>query len=102
MTGDLKVGSSGTRVQQLQRGLASIGFDNNEKDGRFGKETEVAVRLFQRVAALPITGVADEKMLQALNEMLSGRLRPSVSDPRLRRSGNDVESIQPRKGASHG
>ena len=55
------------RVQQLQRELATQGFDPGPDDGRYGPHTTEAVKRFQRAHSLPDDGVADHTTLQALH-----------------------------------
>lgn len=59
-TGDaviLKLGSKGSEVEALQRGLVSIGLLKGSVDGDFGPKTESALKKFQRAASLLPDGV---------------------------------------------
>ncbi len=62
----LKLGSSGVAVAELQERLntwlvqAKVARTPLAVTGYFGKQTEAAVRSFQRARALPVTGVVDE------------------------------------------
>ena len=74
--GPLKRGSRGNDVQQLEAALKSLGYDlvgkNDKKDysgdGRYGTLTEAAVKDFQKKQGLKVTGVVDEKTLEALRK----------------------------------
>lgn len=61
---DLTVGSTGTKVRQMQEQLAAISrsypaIPTVSADGVFGERTKEAVEVFQKVFDLPVTGVVD-------------------------------------------
>lgn len=61
---NLSVGSTGTKVRQMQEQLDVISrsfpaIPRVTADGIFGAETQAAVRAFQRVFDIPVTGVVD-------------------------------------------
>ena len=57
--------NSGT-VVAAQRELAKLGYYHGSIDGVVGPETEKAVRWFQSVDKIPVTGQLDDQTLQAL------------------------------------
>ncbi|GIW72574.1 MAG: hypothetical protein KatS3mg102_2116 [Planctomycetota bacterium] len=64
-------------VEAVQRLLASLGYDPQGVDGRFGRGTERAVAAFQRAQGLTPTGVVDAETLARLDEALQlGAVRP--------------------------
>lgn len=65
---ELKNGSVGPDVKQMQQALKELGwtFPKYGVDGEFGSETESNVKGFQRVASLPVTGVFDKATYEAL------------------------------------
>ncbi|MEX2604524.1 MAG: peptidoglycan-binding domain-containing protein [Gracilimonas sp.] len=65
----LKKGDSGQQVLRLQAALQRMGIALPQYgiDGKFGPETEAAVRQAQRRFSLPATGVANQVLLQRLN-----------------------------------
>ncbi|MBT9311635.1 peptidoglycan-binding domain-containing protein [Leptothoe kymatousa] len=74
----LRLGSSGTRVLELQRALGGLRLlSTNEIDGIYGEQTKHAVRQFQRIRRLDVTGVADAETLQELG------IDPSIALPVL-------------------
>lgn len=75
---DLRQGSSGPAVEQLQRALVENGADL-EPDGKFGPLTRAAVEAFQRDQGLPATGVADARTQAALGA-LRVRARSGILD----------------------
>ncbi|HEX6262526.1 MAG TPA: N-acetylmuramoyl-L-alanine amidase [Actinomycetota bacterium] len=66
----------GDDVRALQARLNTLGFDPGREDGIFGRQTEVAMRDFQRNVGLPPDGIVGSTSLQALE-----RLRASVPGP---------------------
>ena len=63
---DLRRGDSGEDVTALQQMLFETGFLFALPDGRFGKETEAAVKWFQEYALLEPSGVVDDRTLDSL------------------------------------
>ena len=56
-------------VQELQRRLTSLGFDTDGSDGRVGRDTQRAVRDFQKKVGLsPADGYAGLKVLARLRQ----------------------------------
>lgn len=70
----LMSGSRGTRVEQLQRALASLGLNPGAADGVFGAKTEGAVQRFQRQNGLVDDGVAGPRTLRTLNNALAASI----------------------------
>ncbi|AOH55112.1 hypothetical protein ABE28_012200 [Peribacillus muralis] len=62
----LKKGSSGPQVVELQKRLTKLGFNTKGIDGEFGKNTEVAVKTFQKTKKLTADGVVGPKTKKAL------------------------------------
>ena len=56
---ELKMGMSGSLVQQLQTALKEAGYFKAECNGIFGARTREAVKRFQKANALQETGIAD-------------------------------------------
>jgi len=63
----IKNGDRGPLVMLLQSILLSLGFNPGPIDGAFGPNTEGAVKLFQGVFSLPVTGVVDRDNWRAMN-----------------------------------
>lgn len=64
----LRRGDKSEDVRSLQQMLFETGWLFEEPDGIFGRNTENAVRDYERFAGLPVDGVADEAILEALTE----------------------------------
>lgn len=62
----LAIGSRGDRVTGLQNALKQRGYPVGDVDGIYGSMTQSAVIAFQRDAKLPITGIADQTTIDAL------------------------------------
>lgn len=63
---NLKIGSKGDEVKQLQTALNATGNYNLKVDGIFGKDTDKAVRDYQGKNKLSVDGIAGAKTLGAL------------------------------------
>lgn len=58
----LTKGDDGEAVQKLQERLWELGYLEDDRDGKFGGNTQTAVKLFQQTAGFEVTGVADNAM----------------------------------------
>ena len=65
---DLRRGDRGTEVEDLQRMLYEAGWLFELPDGVFGRNTEKAVKDYERYAGFTADGVADEATVKALTE----------------------------------
>lgn len=63
----LRRGMMGPDVVVLQLKLVELGYYQERAKGSFGKDTEAALRAFQRDNRLPETGVTDEKTMNLLH-----------------------------------
>lgn len=63
---ELRFGDRGADVSSLQRRLQQLGYFNTHPTGSFREVTLHAVKAFQRVNRLRVTGVADRKTLALL------------------------------------
>ena len=62
----LSKGDKSDEVVDMQSRLIELGYLNEKADGSFGSKTQTAVKIFQQVAGLPVTGIADSDTLNAL------------------------------------
>ncbi len=67
----LKSGSKGIAVRGLQRRLLDAGYGSGEIeiDGRFGPQTEAAVKAFQEASGLDADGIVGPLTWEALNDL---------------------------------
>jgi tape measure domain-containing protein len=80
ITKKLEIGNKGKDVKELQKALKTLDFDV-KADGSFGKQTQNAVKAFQKANKLKVTGIVDEKTLAALEKatISANELSSSVS-----------------------
>ena len=62
----LSKGDDSEDVRKMQQRLYDIGYLNDTADGKFGNNTQTAVKLFQQEAGLTVTGIADNETLVLL------------------------------------
>jgi membrane-bound lytic murein transglycosylase B len=55
--------------EELQRRLASLGYEVGAPDGVIGQQTKLAIRTFQTRAGLPEDGYAGENLLEAVRQV---------------------------------
>ena len=68
-TKNLKLGSKGNEVTELQKFLNTAGYDCGAVDGKFGKKTDTCVRAFQKAnPPLKVDGVIGAKARAVLNK----------------------------------
>lgn len=65
----LKQGSKGVAVRGLQRRLIAAGHGPDEIDGRFGPQTEAAVKAFQKAYELDADGIVGPQTWAALDAL---------------------------------
>lgn len=82
---------AGDDVAALQQRLLDLGFQVGRVDGRFGPQTEHAVREFQRNVGVPPDGTCGPATLKALSRLAplvsGGRPNAMRTEERLRRAG---------------
>lgn len=72
--GKLKKGDTGEDVKKVQEALKGLGHDLGKTgaDGIFGSATEEAVKAFQELQGLEVTGIIDEATIEALEKATEG------------------------------
>lgn len=73
----MRPGDRGDAVLQLQQKLKALGHFSGAVDGKYGSDTEAAVRAFQRASRLSADGVAGENTLSALERAASTAQQPA-------------------------
>lgn len=81
---NLKIGSKGDDVKQLQTALNATGDYNLKVDGIFGKDTDKAVRDYQGKNKLSVDGIAGVKTMGALG--ITAKQPAATSSARVRQS----------------
>ena len=81
---ELRRGSKGEEVRELQTMLSEMGFLEDRVDGDYGKKTEAAVKRFQAFAGLKQTGRLDSKTQLTLTDcyfIATGVMSGDGADP---------------------
>jgi len=73
VSGNLRKGSKGANVKELQENLKSLGYDIGASgaDGIFGNDTLAAVKKFQEDKDLAVDGVVGKNTIEAIEKALS-------------------------------
>lgn len=74
----LKLGSSGDKVRELQKMLASLGYQV-KANGQYDESTRFAVMLFQSRNKATLTGEADSKTYQAIKTKYEQQSQPGTN-----------------------
>ncbi|MBD2440481.1 peptidoglycan-binding protein [Nostoc sp. FACHB-110] len=69
--GQLRLGSQGQAVAQLQQNLRQLGYFDGPRTGYFGNLTRQAVIRFQTASSIPANGIYDTRTAQALQSNLN-------------------------------
>jgi peptidoglycan hydrolase-like protein with peptidoglycan-binding domain len=87
----LRQGASGEVVKQLQSALKDLGYDVGAVDGKFGAQTERAVKAFQKAQGIDVDGVVGAITWLNIDEA-------DTSNPTIRKGshGNPVRRAQKR------
>jgi peptidoglycan hydrolase-like protein with peptidoglycan-binding domain len=87
----LRQGASGEVVKQLQSALKDLGYDVGAVDGKFGAQTERAVKAFQKAQGIAVDGVVGAITWLNIDEA-------DTSNPTIRKGshGNPVRRAQKR------
>ncbi len=94
----LEFGDRGKDVLKLQQALLALGYDPNGTDGKFGRGTENAVKLYQAANGLEADGKAGHLTLSLLyegNSVASGSSGSSSSGSAGSSSSSGVTSTNP-------
>ena len=65
----LKTGSTGLPVRRLQSRMSAVGFNTGGVDGRFGAQTEAAVKKLQQDFNLSVDGVVGPQTWQVVDAL---------------------------------
>lgn len=76
---NLKKGSTGSDVRELQTKLNSIGYDCGSVDGIFGTKTLAAVKQFQQAYNLAVDGIVGKNTFNKLAEVLKKQTTPGTT-----------------------
>ena len=87
----LKKGSTGEAVEQLQKALKDLGYDPGAVDGKFGANTEAAVKSFQNANGIAVDCIVGDITWLNIDEA-------DQSNPTIKKgsTGNPVRRAQKR------
>jgi carboxyl-terminal processing protease len=72
------------KIKSAQQMLKGLGFDPGRDDGYFSKETEAAVKAFQKANKLPVTGKIDKQTAERLEAKIIETIRDEQNDKQLK------------------
>ena len=81
--GPLQFDQTGEEVKNLQVILAGLGLPTGRSDGYFDEKTVTAVKAFQKLNNLPLTGTVDEATAKAMQERLLAKMKETENDLQL-------------------
>ncbi len=93
-------------IRELEDLLARFGFDPGPVDGLFDGSTKAAIRAYQRLAMLPMTGLAGQPLLDELRDVVeaSAWTNRTVTEPQVsiasKASGQDNNLAAPESATS--
>ncbi|MCI1858767.1 MAG: S41 family peptidase [Sporolactobacillus sp.] len=87
----LKYDQNQSTIGDAQKMLEAAGFDPKRTDGYFSRETEQAVKAFQRAKKLTVTGTVDQKTANALQAATLQAVRNQKNDRQLHAAVRAVE-----------
>lgn len=80
---NLKIDMTNEQVKNLQIILNGLGYKTKRQDGYFDANTEAAVKAFQKVNNLEVTGVVDKKTAAKMQEEIIKEIRNPENDMQL-------------------
>ncbi|HEY0827306.1 MAG TPA: S41 family peptidase [Bacilli bacterium] len=89
----MKKDTTGDQVKNLQIMLAGLGLKPDRMDGYFSEKTALAVRSFQSLHKLPLTGDVDAKTAAALEEAIIAKIQEPGSDLQLNAAVKYLEEL---------
>ncbi|MGX1983443.1 carboxyl-terminal processing protease [Thermolongibacillus altinsuensis] len=72
------------QIKSAQQMLKGLGFDPGREDGYFSKETEQAVKAFQKANGLPVTGKINQNTASVLQTKVMEAVRDEKYDEQLK------------------
>jgi carboxyl-terminal processing protease len=81
---ELSFDMNNEQVKSAQQMLKGLGFDPGRTDGYFSKETESAVKAFQKANKLPQTGKIDKNTAEVLQAKVMDAIRSDNNDVQLK------------------
>lgn len=89
----LKLDSTSEDVKSLQIMLDALGLKPDRQDGYFSAKTETAVKAFQRLHNLPMTGEVDTSTAQKIEETVYKEIRNPKNDLQLKEAIKYMQTV---------
>ncbi|MGZ0087083.1 S41 family peptidase [Caldibacillus thermoamylovorans] len=86
------------QIANAQKMLKGLGFNPGRTDGYFSKETEQAVKSFQKANKLPVTGRIDDTTARVLQAKIMEAVRDPGHDMQLKKALEALFSSSARRG----
>lgn len=93
---DLKNGDEGSEVERFQSALVRLNYLDGKADGYFAEYTEEAVKYFQELNNLPVTGIADKATQDLAATLTVPADRPAYRELKKGAKGKAVRAVQKR------
>jgi peptidoglycan hydrolase-like protein with peptidoglycan-binding domain len=88
-------GEEAADIKEIQERLKALNYLAGNADGIFGAGTEAALKAFQELNGLEMTGIADEATVKALNAAQAVPMPTPEPTPRARGArGDEIKQIQ--------
>lgn len=81
---------TGDKIENLQLMLNGLGYETDRSDGYFNKETEEAVKSFQKENDVKVTGEVDEQTAALLEEKVIDKIRNGEDDQQLEKAFDEL------------
>jgi peptidoglycan hydrolase-like protein with peptidoglycan-binding domain len=91
---DLKLDDQGDEVERLQSALIRLNYLDDKATGNFGENTLEAVKYFQKLNNLPVTGVADKATQDLAATATTAAERPAYKEVQKGDKGKTVRAMQ--------
>lgn len=92
----LKFDTTGDDVRNLQLMLTGLGLKPGRTDGYYSEQTVLAVKAFQRLNQLPMSGEVDEQTAQKLEDAIYKEIRNPKNDLQLKEAIKVLNEFRPR------
>ncbi|WP_409302788.1 S41 family peptidase [Peribacillus sp. SCS-155] len=80
----MKRDMANSQIKYAQGMLKGLGFEPGREDGYLDLKTEIAIKAFQRIEGLPVTGELNNKTAGRLEEAIINKVRDEENDVQLR------------------
>lgn len=89
----LKPDMNNEDIKNLQIMLQGVGLSPERTDGYFNSKTELAVKAFQRMNNLPVTGEVDKETAEKLEKAIMEAIRDTKNDLQLKAAIQHMQSV---------